>query len=110
MALIERLLAGEAEAARTELALHTARYHVELIGLLGYYQLKVAQSNERLRAAVALMELAAPHMDEPQLQLGIAQGHHRLGDSARARSILNALLEARPDMAEARQLMDKLDS
>lgn len=109
MVLVERLLAGEADAARTALAQDTARYHVELIGMLGYYQLKGAQDTGQVRAAVAIMELAAPHMAEPQLQLGIAQGHHRLGDIARARTILSTLLEAKPDMAEARQLMDELD-
>ena len=109
MALVERLLAGDADAARTALAQHTARYHVELIGMLGYYQLQVAQQPAQVRAALAIMHLAAPHMPAPQLQLGIAQGHHRLGDSARARTILAALLEAKPDMAEARQLMDELD-
>lgn len=109
MALVERLLAGDAEGARVALAQDPARYHVELIGMLGYYQLKAAQASDRVRAAVAIMELAAPHMPEPRLQLGIAQGHHRLGDAARARAILTALLEAKPDMAEARQLMNELD-
>ncbi|MDQ3618280.1 MAG: DJ-1/PfpI family protein [Pseudomonadota bacterium] len=109
MALVERLLAGEADAARDALAQDTARYHVELIGMLGYYQLQAAQDTARVRAALAIMELAAPHMAEPQLQLGIAQAHHRLGDTDHARSILTRLLEAKPDMAEASQLMAELD-
>ncbi len=109
MALVERLLAGDADGARITLAQDPARYHVELIGMLGYYQLKGAQRSDRVRAAVAIMELAAPHMPEPKLQLGIAQGHHRLGDAARARAILTTLLEAKPDMAEARQLMKEID-
>jgi putative intracellular protease/amidase len=108
MGLVQRLLAGETEAARVELATHQARYHVELIGLLGYYQLKAAPDPAAVRAALSIMELAAPHMQEPQLQLGIAEAQWRLGNAPEARERLHEVLETHPDMAEARQLLEKI--
>ena len=57
-----------------------------------------------MRDALAIMQLAAPYMSEPQLPLGIAQAHWRLGEVAQARSVLGKLLESHPDMAEAKQL------
>lgn len=109
MRLVERLLAGEAAAARAELATDPDRYHPQLIGLLGYFQLKVAQTDETARDALAIMELAAPHFDAPQLSVGMAEGHWRLGRTAQARELLKAVLASHPDMTEARQLMERID-
>lgn len=108
MALVQRLLAGEADAARAQLASHRADYHTDLIGLLGYYQLKAATTDAAVRDALAIMQLAAPYMDAPQLKLGLAEAHWRLGDGAKARALATPLLEAGPVMAEARQLLDTI--
>lgn len=109
MALVERLLAGDAAGATSELAANRKAFHVELVGLLGYYQLQGATELSAVRDALAIMELALPHMDEPRLQLAIAEGHVRLGDKARARALLEALLADKPDMAEARTLLQGID-
>ena len=108
MALVERLLAGETEAVHDELAADRERFHAELIGLLGYYQLQTAQDGKAIRDALAIMELAAPYMQEPQLKLGIADARWRLGDVAEARKLVGKLLETHPDMDEARQLLAKM--
>lgn len=108
MTLVQRQLAGDADTAAT-LAGDKAAYHVELIGILGYYQLKAAILPAQVRDALSVMELAAPHMDAPELRLGMAQAHHRLGNDSRAREIVSALLAARPEMAEARQLLQQID-
>jgi len=55
------------------------------------------------------MLLAEPYFTEPQLKLGIAEGYLRLGQSAKARPLLEVLLEANPDLAEAKQLLAKLE-
>lgn len=52
---------------------------MELIGRLGYYQLKAAVDEPAMRAARELVEFALPHMQEPQLKLGIAEAELRLG-------------------------------
>ena len=45
MALVQRLLAGEGEAVKRELASTRTGYHDQLIGVLGYYQLQAAQDD-----------------------------------------------------------------
>ncbi|MHC9086738.1 type 1 glutamine amidotransferase domain-containing protein [Luteimonas sp. RIT-PG2_3] len=108
MALVQRRLEGDTGAAAI-LAEHKADYHVELIGILGFYQLKAATTAEQIGDALSVMELAAPYMEAPELKLARAEAHHRLGDNRRAREILAALLEAKPEMTEARQLLQQID-
>jgi putative intracellular protease/amidase len=109
MTLVQQLLSGDSGAARAALTADPARYHVQLIGLLGYYQFKSAASDDGVRQALAIMELALPHMHEAQLKLGMAEAQWKLGNAARARELLAAVLAASPDMAEARQLQAQID-
>ncbi|MBX3727480.1 MAG: DJ-1/PfpI family protein [Xanthomonadales bacterium] len=109
MALVQRLLAAEGDAARAELAADPAGHHVELIGLLGYYQLQAAQADADVARARAIMELARPHMDEPRLDVGIADAHWRLGEADRAQALLDTVLAAHPDLREAAELKARLD-
>jgi putative intracellular protease/amidase len=109
MALVQRLLDGEGDAVKRELASNRTGYHDQFIGVLGYYQLQAAQDDAAVRDALAIMQLAAPYMSEPQLPLGIAQAHWRLGEVEQARSVLGKLLETHPDMAEAKQLKDTIE-
>lgn len=108
MALAERALAGEVHAVRAELAAQPGRYHVALLGLLGYYQLQAAANDSGVRDALELMLLAHPYMAEPELPLGIADAQWRLGQSQEARATLAALLEKHPDLAQARDMQARL--
>ena len=108
MDLVMQFLSGDASGASAEVKANKARYHIDLIGLLGYYQLKAATSLEHIRDAVAIMELAAPYMDQPQLAVGIAKGHSRMGDTTKARDMLRTLLAKTPNMPEAKALLDQL--
>jgi putative intracellular protease/amidase len=109
MALVQRLIAGQRDAVEAELAAHREHFHVELIGLLGYYQLQAAANDAAIANALAIMELAEPYMPEPQLQLGLADAHWRLGHRARARALIDKLLETSPDMKEARELQVRMN-
>lgn len=109
LALVERLLAGERDAAHQALAANLQAYHVQLIGLLGYYQLQAHPEPARTRDALAIMQLAAPHMKEPQLRLGIAEAHWRLGDKDKARSMVTEVLVSHPNLADAKQLLERID-
>ncbi|WP_164972144.1 type 1 glutamine amidotransferase domain-containing protein [Luteimonas sp. YGD11-2] len=110
MALVERLRSGDIAGATAALHEDPARYHVELIGLLGYYQAQVAGEDAALlRRALQTMELAMPHMDEPQLKLGAAEAHLRLGQRAEARGLVLQVLEAAPEMGEADALLKRID-
>jgi putative intracellular protease/amidase len=104
MALVQRHLAGESQAVAAELAERTSDFHVELIGLLGYYQLQSAKDDAAIANALSVMELAQPHMPEPQLALGIADAHWRLGRAEQARTLVAAVVAAHPDMDEAKAL------
>ena len=108
MALVQRRLDGAAEATRDELAAHRERFHVELIGLLGYYQLQAASNDDAVRAALTIMQLAEPHMPAPQLALGIADAEWRLGDADAAHQRIGKVLEKHPDMDEAKQLLARI--
>ena len=107
MALVQRHLDGDAGAAR-DLAAGAARFHPQLIGLLGYYQLQVAAGEPAIRDALRIMELAKPHMAEPQLEVGIADAHWRLGDRAQAERRLAAVLESHPALEEAVALRTRM--
>lgn len=103
MALVQRRLDGGDEARR-QLEADRGRYHVELIGLLGYYQLQAATDDAAVRRALSIMQLAEPYMAEPRLRLGIAEAYRRLGDRPEARARLDALLESHPDLDDAREM------
>lgn len=107
MALVQRHLDGDAGVA-VELAADAARFHPQLIGLLGYYQLQVATGEPAIRDALRIMELAKPYMTEPQLEVGIAEAYWRLGDAAQAERRLAAVLESHPSLEEAVALKTRM--
>ncbi len=110
MALVQRSLVGHADEARSALAADRGKFHVELIGMLGYYQLQAAPNDAAVRDALSIMQLAQPYMPEPQLKLAIAEAHWRLGDTAQARALAGKLLETKPDMDEARALLKRMNN
>jgi putative intracellular protease/amidase len=108
MALVTRFLAGDSTAARQALAAAPATYHVQLIGLLGYYQSKQAVAPVDVRRGLTLMYFAGTQWKDPQLSLAIAETHWKLGESAMAKELVTALLSAHPTMKEALALRDTM--
>jgi len=88
MALVQAHLQDRGTAAASELAGDPSAYHVELIGILGYYQLQAAQSDQAIADALSIMQLAQPHMNEPRLDVAMAEAHWRLGDGTTAKALL----------------------
>lgn len=109
MGLAAQARAGDAGAAAAALAADGARYHVDLLGMLGYYQAQAAADDQDLRHALQLMQLALPYMAQPELKLGAAQAHLRLGEREQARSLVRQVLAGKPDMAEAKALLQRID-
>ncbi len=110
MALVERLRTGDVAGATAALAQDRERYHVELIGILGYYQAQSAGDDAAaLRPALQTMQLALPYMDEPQLKLAAADAHLRLGEPVQARALVVQVLDAKPDMEQAQALLKRID-
>jgi putative intracellular protease/amidase len=108
MTLAEQALYDDLGGARRRLAADPSRYHVELIGMLGFYQLKAAANDAGVHDALVLMQLAAPHMAQPELGLGIGEAQWRLGQPAQARATLEGVLEKHPDLDQARELLTRL--
>jgi hypothetical protein len=81
------LLTQAPAVARRRLAEQYKTLQVEIIGLLGYYQLQAASTESDVQRATALMELASPYMPAPQLSLALASAYRRLGRSGEARAI-----------------------
>ncbi|TQM06626.1 putative intracellular protease/amidase [Pseudoxanthomonas sp. 3HH-4] len=109
MALAAQAREGDTKSAAAALAAETARYHVDLLGLLGYYQAQAASRDDDIRHALQLMQLAMPYMAQPELKLGAAEAHLRLGEHAQARALVQRVLEGKPDMEEARALLQRID-
>lgn len=107
--LVERLLGGDADGARAALAARRGDYETDLIGALGYYQLQAAGQPQSVRDALAVMQLAAPYSQQPQLKLGMAEAHRQLGETARARELVSEVLADAPDLDEALRLKRKID-
>jgi putative intracellular protease/amidase len=108
MALVQRLLRGDAEGARTALAAAPTEFHVELIAMLGHYQAKATTDDTALRNALSIMQLARPHFSAAQLDLGMAEAHLRLNEHGDARRLVEGVLAARPDLVEAKALLAKI--
>ena len=109
MALATQAREGDVQGAATALATDHARYHVDLLGLLGYYQAQAATRDDDVRHALQLMRLAMPYMAQPQLKLGAAEAHLRLGERSQAKALVQQVLVATPDMAEAKALLQRID-
>jgi len=109
MALATQARASDVRGVAEALARDKDRYHVDLLGLLGYYQAQAAERDEDVRHALALMQLAMPYMAQPQLKLGAAEAHLRLREHAQARALVQQVLAGKPDMAEAKALLQRID-
>ncbi|MBH9576869.1 type 1 glutamine amidotransferase domain-containing protein [Inhella proteolytica] len=103
MGLVTRWLGGapgERQAVRAALQAEPQKYKADLIAMLGVFQFKSAPNDAARRQALAVMELAQPHFEHPQLRLTLAQAHAALGEPARARALLQALLAGKLDERE----------
>lgn len=107
LALVARAVNADA-SAHEDLAAAPARFRADLIAVIGHYQLQAAQTPQAVRAALAAMDLAAPHVQADELSLSRADAMGRLGRIDEARRLLGQVLAARPDMPEARALERKL--
>ncbi|WP_312315919.1 type 1 glutamine amidotransferase domain-containing protein [Stenotrophomonas sp.] len=110
MAVVAQLRGGDASGAAAAVKQDPAGHHVELIGMLGFYQAKAAGDDPAaLRPALQTMELALPYMTEPQLKLAIADAHLRLGNRDQARPLVQSVLDASPGMEQAVNLLKRID-
>lgn len=94
MKLVQRWLAGERDSVQAVLAQQPQAVKTDLVAMLGYYQFEAATDDEARRQALAVMEMAEPHMNHPLFRLGLAKAYARLAQPQRAAPILQTLLSA----------------
>ncbi len=113
MALIAEFLAGDKLAAKTLAAMKNQnkgqeQYHIALVGMYGFYYVKTAEIDDQFENALTLMKVAQKAINNPMLDMQIAQTQHQLGKASDAKSTLNQLLVAKPDYKPALDMLKTL--
>jgi putative intracellular protease/amidase len=107
MAVIAKFLTGETSAIKT-LAENPQQYHLPLAGMYGFYYLKTAENNAHFENALALMSVAQQAINNPMLDMKIAETQQKLGKNQEAEKTLNQLLAAKPDYKPALEMLKTL--
>lgn len=107
MAVIAKLMAGDESAAK-RLTEGQGQYHIALAGMYGFYYLKIAESDEQFDKALTLMTVAQKTIDNPMLDMKIAETQIKLGQLQLAKNTLEQLLIAKPDHQPAVDMLKKL--
>tara|TARA_R110000787_G_scaffold252010_3_gene357505 strand:+ start:1280 stop:2410 length:1131 start_codon:yes stop_codon:yes gene_type:complete len=107
MAVVAKFIAGDKSALET-LANNQAQYHIALVGMYGFYFLKVADTRLDYEQSLALMMVAQKEINSPNLDMKIAKTQLKLGQAASAKVTLNQLIITEPDFKPAQDLLKSL--
>ena len=107
MAVVAKFIAGDKSALKT-LANNQAQYHIPLVGMYGFYFLKVADTTLDYEQSLALMMVAQKEINSPNLDMKIAKTQLKLGQTANAKATLNQLITTKPDFKPAQDLLKAL--
>ena len=91
MAVVAQLLAGDKSAEQT-LKDNQEQYHISLVGMYGFYFLKVAEQPSEFEQALTLMLIAQETINNPRLDMQIAKTQHKLGKNLAAKNTLEQVL------------------
>lgn len=107
LALVAQILAGDNRAADV-LKAQEQDYNVPLLGMYGYFYLNVAKEDADFRNALTLMTLAQDKLNNPKLDMKIAETQQKLGNTGAAVQTLEKVLANNPDFAPAQELLASL--
>ena len=107
LALVAKLLAGD-KTVLTTLKENQADYHLPLVGMYGFYYLKVAENNSQIANALMLMTAAQAEINNPMLDMKIATAQQKLGKAEMAKNTLAQLLLEKPDYQPAKDMLKTL--
>lgn len=107
LALVAELLNGKITATQL-LAADAKQYQLELLGMYGYYYVNSANTTQQWQHALTLMQAGQSAINNPSLDMAIAQTQLKLGDKAAARATLQHILAEKPDFAAAITLLADL--
>ena len=108
IALITRVLDDD-EAALKELQVAVEEYQVELVGMYGYYYLKLAENPAQIQHALTLMQAANEIMQHPVIAMKIIEAHQMLGQADIALAKARRLAKAMPDDERVRALLASVE-
>lgn len=107
LALVAKLLAGD-KSVLASFEKNEQDYHLALVGMYGFYYLKIAQNDVQLEQALDLMIAAHSAIENPMLDMKIATAQQKLGKEALAKNTLEQLLLEVPDYQPAIDMMKTL--
>jgi putative intracellular protease/amidase len=107
MAVVAKFIAGDTSALKT-LANNQEQYHIPLVGMYGFYFLKVADTTPDFEQALSLMMVAQKAINNPMLDMKIAKTQIKLGQANNAKATLNQLIAAKPDYKPAQDMLKTL--
>lgn len=104
LGLVAEILAGNQDIKKV-LSTNPDEYHIELVGMYGYYYLNTAESDTDLQNALTLMSLGQKAIKNPKLDMQIARTQQKLGDKVGATSTLKQILADKPDFEPAQEML-----
>ncbi len=107
MAVVAKFIAGDKSAIET-LANNQEQYHISLVGMYGFYFLKVADTTIDFEQALALMVVAQKAINNPMLDMEIAKTQAKLGQTDNAKITLNQLIASKPEYKPAQDMLKTL--
>jgi len=107
MGVVAKFIAGD-KAALDILLNNQEQFHIPLVGMYGFYFLKVADTTLDYEQSLALMMVAQKTINSPNLDMKIAKTQARLGQAANAKATLNQLITEKPDFQPAQDMLKTL--
>lgn len=107
LALVKDFLTGNLTPEQV-LSANAAQYQLELLGMYGYYYVNTANTTQQWQHALTLMQAGQSAINNPALDMAVAQTQLTLGDKAAARATLQQILAVKPDFAAATALLAEL--
>lgn len=107
MAVVAKFLDGDKSALET-LNNNQSQYHIPLVGMYGFYYLKVAGTQLESEQSLALMMVAQEQLNNSTLDMTIAKTQLQLGQIENAKATLNQLIAAKPDFKPAQDMLKTL--
>jgi len=107
MAVVANFISGDKSALKA-LANNQEQYHIALVGMYGFYYLKVAETRLDYEQSLALMIVAQKKLGNSTVDMKIAKTQLRLGQTENAKATLNQLISEKPDFKPAQDMIKTL--
>jgi putative intracellular protease/amidase len=107
MAVVSNYIDGE-QSALERLINNQEQYYIPLVGMYGFYYLKIADTTLEFEQSLALMMVAQKALNNPNLDMKIAETQAKLGKTDLAKATLNQLITAKPDYKPAQDMLKTL--